>query len=168
MIEVWKDIFGFYGVYKVSNLGNVKSINYNHTKKEKILKPIKDRYGYMYVNLFKDGKIKKMRIHRLVAQAFVQNDSIFNNEINHKNENKEDNRASNLEFCTREYNINFGTHNEKVSKKLSRKVLCLETGVVYQGTRDVERKLGFSQASISRCCIGKQKTAYKFHWKYVD
>ena len=72
MNEEWKDIKGYEGKYQVSNLGRIKSLNYNHTKKEKILdiKPRKD--GYMYVGLFKNGKRKSFKVHRLVAEAFIE------------------------------------------------------------------------------------------------
>lgn len=177
--EIWKTISECPN-YQISNLGRVKSIerkvksnNCYRTIREKILKPVKHRNGYLKISLFKDGEKKTMLVHRLVATAFVQNDSLFNNEVNHKNECKTDNRACNLEWCDRNYNVNYGTRNEMAAKsninnpKFSKKVICIETNVVYPSTKDVERQFGFDNSSISKCCKGKQKSAYKLHWKYV-
>lgn len=171
MEEIWKDIEGYYGLYQVSNKGNVKSLERNvkgkngsyYTVSERMLKPRKNRYGYLYVHLHKEGKIKIMLIHRLVASAFVQNDSLFNTEINHKNEIKSDNRAENLEWCDRKYNCNYGTRNERRSKK----VKCIDTGKIYPTISDVHRQFGFSQGNISQCCNGKLKSAYGCRWEYV-
>lgn len=178
--EIWRDISGCQG-YQVSNLGRVKSIerkvkhrNGYITVKEKILKPIKNRNGYLQVNLYKGNEMKTMYIHRLVCSAFVQNDSLFNSEINHLDENKENNCASNLEWCDRQHNVNFGTRNERVSKantnnhKLSKKIICVETGKIYPSTREIERQLGFAHTHISDCCNEKYKQAYGYHWRYVD
>ena len=172
-VEKWKDISGYPG-YQVSNFGRVKSLNYNHTKKEKILKSFKQRDGYLLVKLYKNGKAKNIYIHRLVCTAFVQNESLFYNEINHLDENKENNCASNLEWSNRQHNINFGTRNERVSKvntnnpKRSKPVKCMETGVVYPSTMEVQRKLGFSSSNISQCCQGKRNYCGGYRWKYVD
>ena len=169
--EIWKTIEG-YPNYKVSNMGNVKSLNYRNTGKEEILKPNKSR-GYLKVRLCKDGKIKPMQLHRLVALAFVQNDSIFNTDVNHKNECKTDNRACNLEWCDATYNNNYGNRKEKVSKantnhpKISKPVKCIETDIVYPSTREIQRHFGFAHQNITKCCNGKLKSAYKLHWEYA-
>lgn len=177
--EIWRNISGYPG-YKVSNLGRVKSMerNVKHRNsyrkvRERILKPNKNRNGYLMVPLCNEGKNKTMLVHRLVAKAFVQNYSLFNTDINHINEIKTDNRAENLEWCTKEYNNNYGTRNEKSSKskingKKSKAVICIETGKFYPSTREVERQFGFSHQSISACCEGKLKSAYKYHWKWAD
>lgn len=181
MEEKWKTIEGYPG-YQVSSLGRVKSIERNvkgrngsiRTIKGKILKPNKNRYGYLMVPLNNKGIQKYMSIHRLVASAFVQNESLFNNEINHLDENKENNCASNLEWSDRKHNCNFGSRNERLAKsninhpKRSKKIKCLETGVVYPSINEVERQLGFSHCHISQCCRGKRNTCGKLHWKYVD
>lgn len=160
MIEEWKEIEGYEGLYEVSNLGRVKSLKYG---KERILKAGKDGCGYMLVNLCKEGKMKMFRIHRLVAAAFIPNPQNLP-EINHIDENKENNCSDNLEWCDRKYNINHGTRNERISKR----VLCEETGEIFPSTHEVERKLGFAQTHISDCCLGKYKTCGGFHWRYVS
>ena len=169
MNDIWKDISGYEQLYQVSNTGKVKSLNYNHTGKEKILKPHKDRYGYLQVNISKKGKCKTMKIHRLVCDAFLSNPNSLP-QINHRNEDKTDNRVENLEFCDNRYNSNFGTRNERVAKKLSKKVKCLDTGKIYASTQEVERQLGFNHSNISRCCNKKCgfKTVGKLHWEWVD
>jgi len=99
MIEEWKDILGYEGLYKVSNLGNVFSYHSN-----KMLNPSKNNKGYGLVKLYKDGKIKTQTVHRLVMKAFVPN-PLNKPDINHLNSNKMDNRLINLEWCTEQENI---------------------------------------------------------------
>ena len=170
--EIWKTIPEFQN-YQVSNLGRVKSLNYLHTKKEKILKPIKTKSGYLKVNLCKENKRKAMLVHRLVCETFLPN-PLNLPPINHKNEIKEDNRVENLEYCDAKYNNNYGTRIERMSKKntnnpkRSKKIICIETGKIYHNARDIQRQLGFNQASIQRCCVGKQKSSYGLHFEYVD
>ena len=123
-VEKWKYISGCTD-YQVSNMGRVKSLKFG---KELILKPKKRSDGYLQVQLYNEGIKKYMLVHRLVCEAFVQNDSLFNNEINHIDENKENNCASNLEWCEHIYNINFGSHNERMAKSKSKPVICIETG----------------------------------------
>lgn len=178
--EIWRNISGCPG-YQVSNLGRVKSIERKVSNgksyrivREKILKPDKHSSGYLKVILSKDGEKKSYFIHRLVAAAFVQNESLFYNEINHIDECKTNNCASNLEWSDRQHNCNFGTRNERLAKantnnpKRSKKVICIETGVVYPSLSDVHRKFGFSKGNISSCCAGKLNSAYGYHWLYVD
>ena len=179
MEEVWKDIVDYEGLYQVSNLGNVKSLNFNHTGKEQILKPHKDKGGYLRVDLCKDGKRNGKLIHRLVAQAFIPNDDLFKTEINHKDENKENNVWSNLEWCDMSYNNNYGTHQERCAKarlnhpKLSKKVnqysLDGKTFIQsFHSAMEIQRQLGFANTHISDCCLGKRKSAYGFMWKYKN
>ena len=174
--EIWRNISENPN-YQVSNMGMVKSLNYNRTGKEKVLKLCKNSDGYLSVNLCKDGKAKNIKVHRLVAEAFIEN-PLNLPQVNHINECKTDNRVENLEWCDNRYNINFGTRIERVTKsiskantnnpKLSKKVLCVETGLIYQSTRDIERQFGFNHSHICACCNGKHKSAYKFQWKWED
>lgn len=163
MKEEYRDIEGYEGIYQISNCGRVKSLGNDKNRKEKILKPTKNNKGYLKVGLCKEGKRKMCLVHRLVAITFIDNPNNFT-EINHKDENITNNCVNNLEWCTHFYNVNFGTRTEKTSKQ----VLCLETGVIYPSTMEVERQLGFSQGYISNVCNGKYNTAYGFHWKYVS
>ena len=173
--EIWKDIEGYEGLYKVSTCGKVKSLErYRNGKneskayvKERILRPGKDGSGYLFVVLSKECKEKTFKIHRLVAQAFIPNPEHLQ-DINHKDEIKTNNYASNLEWCTRQYNINYGSHNERMRKTKSKKCLCIDTNQVYESTMEVERQTGISNGCISSCCNGRQKTAGGYHWKYVE
>lgn len=171
MKEIWKDITGYEGLYQISSEGRVKSLNYNRTGKEKILKAILDKYGYCFVILCKNNKIKKYSIHRLVAQAFIPNPDNLP-QVNHINENKTDNRVENLEWCTAEYNHNYGTRNDRIAKALSKPVLQFsktdEFIKKWNSIMDIKRELNISHQNISKCCLGKIKTAYKFKWGYEE
>ncbi|MBM5782939.1 MAG: endonuclease [Pelagibacterales bacterium] len=104
MEEVWRDIKGYEGLYQVSSLGNVKSLNYNRTKKEKVLKFGKDKGGYYFVVLYLNKKAKTIIAHRLVAIAFLENPE-NKPQVNHLNGKKLDNRVENLEWSSRSENM---------------------------------------------------------------
>ena len=114
--EIWKDIQGYEGKYQVSNLGRVKSLNYHRSGKERILKYLINTRGYLTTMLYKNGIGKNVRINRLVAQAFIENPENLP-EVNHIDEDKTNNRVGNLEWCSHEYNTNFGTRNERIMFK---------------------------------------------------
>lgn len=100
--ELWKDIKGYEGIYKISSLGTIKRIT---TNKEKIRIPFKTHNGYLRLTLHKDGIRKRYMVHRLVAETFIPNlhvDRIF---VNHKNHNRTDNRTNNLEWVTHQMNM---------------------------------------------------------------
>ena len=172
MEERWKKIEG-YEKYSVSNYGRVRNDN-----KNLILKPEITRYGYYRVRL----KGKHVSVHQLVARAFIPYTGLNPDGteikgtrcINHKDENPLNNTVDNLEWCDMTYNNNYGTRLERVAAKTrndpkkSKKVLCVETGVVYLSIHDVERKLGFNSRNISSCCNNKLKTHYSYHWKFVE
>ena len=181
MEEIWEDIEGFEWLYQISSLGRVKSLERKikgkcgsiHTKKEKLRKISKDTGGYLYVPISNEFEKKNYLIHRLVAEAFLPNPENLP-QVNHKNEDKTDNNVNNLEWCTREYNNNYSTRNERIAKehtnnpKRSKKVIRIDTGVVYPSLAEIQRQLGFDKASIQKCCVGKQNTSYNMNWKYVD
>ena len=117
MKEMWKDIPGYERLYQVSNLGNVRSLNYNRTGEIKLLKQIPDKGGYKTIQLCKNGKPKHCKIHRLVAMAFIPNPNNLP-AVNHKDENPSNNNVNNLEWCTIAYNNNYGTKKERLSESL--------------------------------------------------
>ena len=170
--EYWKPVVGFEGLYEVSNWGKVKSLNYNHTGKEKILKPKTDRYGYLRVCLHKSSKRYYKTIHRLVAEAFLPNDDLFKTDINHKDENKENNHVDNLEWCNAQYNNNYGTRIERAVKLYSKAVLQYSfDGTLikeWQSSFQVKQQLGFDNSAIAKCCNGKFKQMYGFIWRYKN
>lgn len=120
--EIWKDIAGYEKMYQVSNLGRVRSLDrysWNGYKywlqKGKILKPCQQKSGYLNVDLSNGhSKSHKDRVHRLVAQAFISNPNNYP-QVNHKDEDKSNNKVENLEWCTAKYNLNYGHHNKKAA-----------------------------------------------------
>lgn len=172
MIEEWKDITGFEGLYQVSNLGRVKSLANNKTRKEKILKEKKNSYGYHRVDLCKKNVVKHYLVHRLVAMAFIDNVNNYN-EINHIDENKENNSADNLEWTNHSMNIKHGSgmeraHTSVIRNTRPKRVLCVETGIEYPSTMSASKVTGVVQSNISQCCNGIFKKAGGYTWKYVE
>ena len=176
MIEIWRDIKDYEGLYQVSSYGRVRSLGNGGThKKSRILKSAKNTWGYLRVQLWKNGKGKWCFVHRLVAEAFLQN-PLNLPQVNHKDENPSNNNESNLEFCDQKYNINYGNRNKKVSNKmtngkLSKSVLQFsKTGDFireWPSTRECERN-GFDNSAVGRCCNGKQKYHKGYKWKYKE
>lgn len=187
--EVWKSLdFMGYPDYEISTLGRVKSLNYRHTGKEKILKYGKGSKGYLFVNLYKDGKRKLFRVHKLVSLAFIPN-PLNLPQINHKDENKENNKVENLEWCTVIQNLNYGTRNERVSKSNKGKPkseehkqnlrkanskpilqfsLSGEFIREWDSATSASKELNIYQSNITNCCKSKLKTCGGFLWKYKE
>ena len=172
-MEKWKDIKGYEGYYQISNLGRVKSLSRdvgsNRCKKETIMKTSIDKDGYECMVLSKDGKQKYVRIHRLVAQAFIPNPNNLP-QVNHKDENKGNNNVENLEWCTTTYNINYGGRTEKASKK----VICVTTGKIFKSVDEASKYYNIRGNHISACCKGKLQscgkhpvTGEKLIWRYL-
>ena len=201
-MEEYRDIVGYDGLYEVSNEGNVKSlardVEWNGTirhQPECILKPADDGRGYLFVNLYKDGKVKKHIVHRLVAQAFLDNPDGLP-QVNHKDEVKTNNfvfvnkdgsvdyEKSNLEWCSHEYNCNYGTRNTRVAEaQTNRTDLSIPVDMLnkqgelirtFPSSAEAMRWLrdnGFPSASnthIIQCCKGNRSTAYGFKWRYAQ
>lgn len=170
--EIWKDIKGYEGRYQVSNMGNVKSLNYNYTGKEKNLRARKpNTYNkYMAIELCKNNKKEVFFIHRLVAEAFIQN---FKNlpVVNHKDGNKTNNKADNLEWCSYSSNVRHA-YDTKLIKLKNRAVSQYGLDGKYirdwNGVREIQRTLGYSSGALCDCCKGRQKTAYGYIWKYAN
>ena len=102
--EQWRDIDGYDGMYQVSDLGRVRSKKYG---KVRVLRPVKDGKGYLRVGLWKENKVKRLLVHRIVASAFIPNTDSSKTQINHINECKSENKVSNLEYCTASYNLSY-------------------------------------------------------------
>lgn len=177
--EVWKDIKGYEGLYQVSNLGRVKSldrfVDWKYDKKQfikgKVLKNCSMSSGYLFVGLSKNGKVKNHSIHRLVAKAFIPNPE-SKPEVNHLDENISNNNVTNLQWVTPSENANYGTRNKKVAEKLSYKTVQLTTEMefieLYDSLMDASRELKVDVSSIIRVCKGKQNTSMGYRWMYYE
>lgn len=169
MREEWRPVVGYEGLYEVSNMGRVKSLervkwnNGGYCKvSERILKPCDDGHGYLKARLFKDGKRKNCYVHRLVATAFCENPMGYT-EVNHINEDKSDNRADNLEWCSRQYNVEYSKAKAIIGiNKISG--LILE----FPSLNEASRQLGIAHSSIIKCCKGKLKSCGGFYWMYAN
>jgi hypothetical protein len=181
MKEVWKDIAGYEGLYQVSNLGRVKSLDRfvphstqgKHFCRGHLMVLHQNNAGYLTVNLCKGNRYKSHDIHRLVAIAFIPVTNIGSMEVNHKDENKQNNSVNNLEWVTRTYNNCYGTKIERSSSKIKKPVIQYDmNGVpleVWESATDAEKSLsGKFTGAISHCLNGKTKTAYGYTWKYKD
>lgn len=159
--EILKEIDGYSGYY-ISNCGVVTSKRFNRPMKQ-----YQNEYGYMMCALSKNGKSKTVRVHRLVANAFVPNPNDLP-QVNHKDGNKTNNHADNLEWVDNSGNIMHRYY--KLGLGTMRKVRCIETGVVYQSQREAERLTGINGANISSCCTHRPKynTAGGYHWEFAD
>ena len=162
----WRDIEGYYGLYKVSEYGDIMALNYKLTGKKKLLKPGHTTDGYTYFVLSKNGKQKNYYTHRLVATAFCEGADEFE-EVNHVDEDKTNNHYTNLEWCTREYNVNYGTRNNKVAVKLKKKTRCIELDIIFDSIKEAAEYVNGCPCNISSCMLGRVKTASGYHWEYV-
>lgn len=189
--EEWRYVNSYEGLYLVSNFGRIKSVerfssecksnrcknSFSYTVKEKILKQ-SIVHGYLCVHLSKENNKKMIKVHRIVAEAFIQNQNGFRI-INHKNEDKLDNRVSNIEWCTTKYNCNYGTRNERISNtqrqntESSRPVLQLTVdGKIvneYSSITEASRH-GFDRKTISKICRGitPKYTTKGYTWKFKN
>ena len=175
MTEEWRDIKGYEGKYKISNKGRVLSIYKKNTPykggyRSKIMTP-QVSWRYYAVDLLKDGKRRKSLIHRLVAEAFIPNPEnlLF---VNHKDENKLNNYVDNLEWCTKEYNINYGTRNKVASIRLSKPVVQMDVDgnfiAIHPSLKIAGMATGTSPSSISNVCRGRVSKIKGFKWKYYE
>lgn len=195
-IEVWKDILGFEGIYKISDKGRVKRLpgkivcknGVIKKLKETILRPQKYSNGYLFYNLSVKGSNKCLNAHRLVAKAFLPNES-NKREVNHINEDKTDNRVENLQWVTHKENINHGTaiarrvqnsnfkgSNNPMfgnigklnprSKPLIQYDLDGNAIKEFDSVASVNRELGFDLSSLYAVLNNRRPVYKNFHWKY--
>ena len=172
MKEMWKPIAGYEGRYEISNMGNVASLKYARGNNRRLLKQSKNTWGYSQVTLSKDKKLFSVDVHRLVAQAFVENPKGLS-QINHIDENKSNNKADNLEWCDSCYNINYGDRNLKVSNTLKRPVIALLPNgeeEYYESVQDAASVLGVSHSAISSSIhkTGRHKKCKNREWRFAE
>lgn len=169
---MWKSIKGYEGLYEISDSGEIKSLKYYGSDKSHLLKPCKNpQTGYMQVVLTKGKKHKTKIIHRMVAEHFLENP---NEEkcVNHKDENKENNKVENLEWCSYSYNNQYNGRAKRIAKVQGKRVLQLDENYniigEFESTREAGRRTGFNQRHISECCNGKAKTTGGYIWAFAD
>lgn len=179
MIEEWKDVLGFEGFYQVSSEGNVRSVDRKYVTsngkerfyKGKLLTPSDAGKGYKNVMLSAKGRRATPRVCRIVAEAFVPNPKNLP-QVNHKDENKSNDRADNLEWCTAKYNTNYGTGLKRRSQKISKKVLQFDLDgnliAEWESISAAGKTLGIDGSHITRCCKGKLFKSGGYRWKYAD
>ena len=164
--EIWKPIKGFEGEYEISNFGQVKSLKTNI-----ILHQYKYRGGYLEVHLSQHSKKFHKKIHRLVAEAFIPNPNNYL-EVNHKDENKENNRFDNLEWCTHQYNNTYNGKHIKGGSKTRKPVsqFDLDSNFIkeYVSQTEASKQTGITQGTISNCALGHQKQAGGYIWRFVN
>lgn len=185
--EIWKSVPDYIGYYQVSNLGRVRSLDriVNHGsgtfqyKKGVVLTQSKSSSGYYSVTLIKGGHRKIFMVHRLVAGAFLEN-KLNLPIVNHRDENKLNNRLENLEWCSYAYNTTYNncmrrrvnTRNKNQSHGMEKRVY--QYGLngnlvnVWESLMDASRALNIPQGNIANCCLGTKyrHTAYGYKWSY--
>lgn len=172
MKEIWKPIAGYEGRYEVSNYGNIASLKYARGSNRRVLKQSTNTWGYSQVTLSKD-KVKTNRtVHRLVAEAFIDNPNGFS-QVNHIDENKSNNRSDNLEWCDSTKNINHGSRNERVSNTLKQAVIAtLPDGTEerYNSVQEAADTLGISHSTISQAVHKRRhhKKAKGREWRFAE
>ena len=188
-IEIWKtavyDGEIYEGLYKVSNLGRILSLNYRNTGKPDLMNPGEDKDGYFQVCLSKNKETKTCKVHRLVAQTFLPNPE---NKpcINHKIEGEKgkkinmvifnedgsvDEERTTIEWVTYEENNNYATRNERVAKAQSKRVIQLSLSgdfiKEWPSTQECGRN-GFNQGNVAACCRGEISQYKGFRWMYAE
>ena len=157
-----KDVVGFEGRYGVTSCGKVWSYKY-----KRLLAP-QGGEDYQMVGLYKDGKYTYDYVHRLVAKAYIPNpDPEKYTEVNHKDEVRNHNWVNNLEWCTRNYNINYGARNDKVSKA----VYCVELDKRFKSIVDAAKATGIHQGNLSSLLKHHRENTHTlggYHWRYAD
>jgi hypothetical protein len=168
MIEEWKDIKDYEGLYKVSNLGRVKS---NYKGLERLLKPLSKNNGYLFVILYKDTKPTKYYVHRLVAKAFIPNPE-NKPQVNHIDEDKSNNMVSNLEWVTAKENMNHGTRGLRAGISNGKKIKAIDIANgesnEYYSINECARQLGLHDQNICKCLKGTRRQTGGYVFKYEN
>lgn len=163
--EEWKQVDGYDGRYVVSSLGRVVSLPNLANNEPHFIKQSISSNGYAHVTLSGNNKQKTVSVHRLVADAFIEKrgDGF---QVNHKNEDKTDNRASNLEWVTAKENCNYGSRNVR-----RKPVEAMKDGKViasYPSARIAASEIGIDHSCVTRCCNGKRRSANGYTFRYAS
>lgn len=163
-VENWKDVPGFEGYYQASTLGNVKTLSRKIIKsnkaikiiEERLIKPFKDKDGYLEVSLWKGNKGKKFKLHRLIGTLFIPNPE-NKPTINHKFGDKKDNKVSSLEWATRSENISHAYETGLLKNPSSKRVIHLLTKVTYNSAREAANANGYKDHTLTAMLRGVNK-----------
>lgn len=185
--EVWKDVKDYEGIFQVSNLGRVKSmsrlITYkdgrSYTSKEKLMSPVLNGDGYPITHFKVGGEGRSVRVHRLVAQAFIENPNNYS-EVNHIDEDKTNNHCDNLEWCTRKENMNHGTIKERtrnhpnIVKRLEESKVAIigihietEKEIRFESISEADKN-GFPRRNVGAAITGSDKSCRGYVWLRED
>lgn len=168
--EEWRPIAGAEDMYMVSNMGRIMSLNYRNKRHCKVLKPHLHN-GYFYISLKIGYRRRSVGIHRLVAETFIPNPENLPC-VNHKDENPPNNNVENLEWCTYQYNANYGTANKRRAEKGKVPILQMtidgELVRKFDSAKEAGKSLGIDSSNITAVCKCRQKTAGGFKWRYED
>lgn len=179
--EEWRGVVGYEGMYEVSNLGRIRSLNRVVSRsdgerrniKGKILKTRIDKHGYERIDLKINGKSKLWLVHRIVAMAFIEKKKGCNY-IDHIDGNRSNNLPSNLRWCTISENNTYPiaiANRRKAACDLEIKVAQYTKDMVlinsFSGANEAKRQTGIWNGHITECCQGKRKTAGGYIWKYA-
>ena len=160
MVHEWRDIPEYEGLYRINEYGDVMSIGYGE---KRLLKPGNNGHGYLFVNLHKNGTKRNYYIHRLVATCFCEGSGEFEC-VNHIDEDKTNNHYTNLEWCSKEYNNNYGSRNGNFKKK----VICVEQNIIFNSISEAAEYVNGFRSNISACLAGRQKTYRGYTWIYAN
>lgn len=196
-MEIWKDVVGYEGLYQVSTNGRVRSVgrvnSYGRRQKERIRRPTLNKNGYLYVCLRRDSESKNKLVHRMVAEAFIENPDGLRT-VNHKNEVKTDNRADNLEWMSLADNLRYGTHVERATKNkpdmhgarhpnygrrgagaqthkgkvIATKVADPSVVIEFDTAATAARELGINTGRLCETLQGKRKSYHGYYWRRED
>lgn len=177
MLEEWKPIKGYEGIYEVSNLGRVKRIKESPNRHYgKILKLRDNGHGYLRVGLRDSSKQQHKLIHKLIAEAFIPNPD-KKPYIDHIDGDILNNRIDNLRWCSQKENCNNPVSRERYKSAKTglygilhpgvKPIICIELGRLFWGVREAERVFMISANRISKVVNGKAKTAGGYHWRYA-
>jgi hypothetical protein len=163
MEEIWKDIKGYEGIYQISDYGKI--INVNTGKLKKCRQNVKS--GYCIVELSNKGKTKTFYIHRLVAEAFLDNPDNLPC-VNHKDFNRTNNYVDNLEYCTQKYNVNYTWVNGRMPSPPSQEPYMVKRndGIVFNSLKEAGLKMGINPSIICNHLKGRQKTVKGYTFEY--
>lgn len=168
--EEWKEVLGYDHLYEISNMGRVRTRyvkGKGYMKDYIFLEPLDNGNGYLRFNWKINGRQRTVYLHKLVAELFVDNPRHLT-EINHLDENKYNNCANNLCWCTHKENCQYGTRNIRTAEKNARPVVCIEKELIFSSGKEAAQYFDVGNTAISNCLNGRTETCCGYHWRYLN